>query len=175
MKRRDVSRVLLEITQLVGLPSKVSYAVARTRPQLIKAQSEIQAREKTRFDDVATPYAEGIQALALQHAKRDPDGQPIVAPDRSGYILSDSSTYNAAVKAYGEANADAKAAFEVQNQAFVDWLDEDLVIHRWGSDIALLDEAVDPATREKRALSTNEVILLCELVDFDPPAASPAA
>lgn len=168
MKRIEIASNLLRVATLVGLPYKISYAVSRTRPQLVKAQDETEKSRKAWYTDKAQKYIDGAQAIARDHAKVGLDGQPAMNVDRTGFIINDLKAFDVAIKAFDDENEEGQVAFKVEDQALADYLREEVVIHRWAADLNLLGEAVNPETGLPRSLSTQEVILLNELIDFDP-------
>lgn len=163
MKNREIELNIARLDALTGLPEKISYAYARTRPQLIKGQDEVRSRRKNAYDPKAKAYLDGAQELARLAAKVDADGNPLLTEDRTGFQIADVPKFKEAMKAFDEEHADDKAAFKVQDQALADWLDEDFIVRRWGADFELI-------VARGTLPPTYEIVLLCEVLDFENPS-----
>ena len=163
MKWGEVEVSLFQLDALTGLPEKISYAYARVRPQLIKARDEVRLRRKDAYDEKAKAYIEGAQEIAREHAKHDSEGIPLLTADKTGFQIADLAAFKEAMAVFDEKHAEGKAAFKIQDQALADWLNEDLVIHRWAADFELI-------VARGSMPPTSEIVLLCEVLDFEPPS-----
>lgn len=133
MIRAEVAGALALLDAAKDRPQKLAYALAKGRIQLKRISREIEAHRQDAYTAEVLDYIRGREALGLEHAAKDEAGQPIA--QGTGVKLADPAAYRAALLAYESEHASAKAALEVQDRAFRDWLSEE---------VEIVPHAVDP-------------------------------
>ena len=136
MIRSEVARALELLDSPKDRPAKLAYALAKGRIQLKRISREIaQAREDAYTPEVLA-YIRGREELGREHLAKDDAGNP--TPEGAGLKLQDPAAYRAALLAYDEAHAAAKAALEVQDKAFRDYLGSEVTITPHTVDASLI-------------------------------------
>jgi hypothetical protein len=156
VKRRELSTAFA----LIGSKTysgPLAYALGRMRLRLGKERDEVEHRrkEENAFGEAAQAYLKGRREIVTANASRDEHGQ--LVPDRMGNIqIADAKKFDAEIKAFDEANLDAKAALNTEEKALADWLAEDIAIEQWKGQASWLPETGTP----------EEMAVICELVDI---------
>lgn len=138
MIRAEVTGALAVLDAGKSYPQKLAYALAKGRIQLKCIAREIEAHRADAYTPEVLEYMRGRDALGLEHAAKGEDGNPIA--QGAGFKLSDPAAYRAALTAYDAEHADAKAALEVQDRAFRDWMAEDVEVATHAVDALLVPE-----------------------------------
>lgn len=138
MIRADVAAALAVLDAGKSYPQKLAYALAKGRIQLKRIAREIEAHRADAYTPEVLEYIRGRDGLGMEHAAKDDAGHPIA--QGSGLKLADPAAYRAALTAYEAEHADAKAALDVQERAFRDWLSEEVEISPHAVDALLVPE-----------------------------------
>lgn len=153
MRREDARRLLAVLDGAKVHNSKLAYALARSRAQLKGIVRGIETWQKDAQSDEVTEYLKGREELILEHAKRDDTGNLIA--QGSGVALKDAEAFRKASSQYDVDHAEAKAKHEAQEQAFQDYLAEEVKLERWTVD----------AERLPSEMSVDEAELFLEILD----------
>lgn len=138
MIRAEVAGALAVLDAGKSYPQKLAYALAKGRIQLKRIAREIEAHRADAYTPEVLEFIRGREALGMDHAAKDEAGQPI--QQGNGVKLADPAAYRAALTALEDAYVDAKAALEVQDRAFRDWLSEEVEIVPHAVDALLVPE-----------------------------------
>lgn len=138
MIRGEVGAALAVLDAGKSYPAKLSYALAKGRIQLKRIAREIEAHRQDAYSPDVQAYIRGRDALGVAHAVKDEAGNPI--QHGNSIKLGDPAAFRAALTAYEAEHAAAKAALEVQDRAFRDWLSEEVEIVPHAVDALLVPE-----------------------------------
>jgi len=133
MIRAEVAGALALLDAAKDRPQKLAYALAKGRIQLKRISREIEAHRQDAYTPEVVEFIRGREELAIEHAAKDEAGQPIA--QGGGVKLANPATYRVALLDFELKHASAKAALEVQDRAFRDWLSEE---------VEIVPRAVDP-------------------------------
>ena len=138
MIRAEVAGALGILDAGKSYPQKLAYALAKGRIQLKRIAREIEAHRADAYTPEVLEFIRGREAMGMDHAAKDEAGQPI--QQGNGVKLADPAAYRAALTAYEAEHSEAKAALEVQDRAFRDWLSEEVEIVPHAVDALLVPE-----------------------------------
>lgn len=169
MKRQSIEVIIVMATKK-AIGGRLGYAIARKVPDLRKAAKEVAERAdpKEAYTEAVRSFIEGKNNLIEKHAKKDKSGNPIMV-EPGKYRIEDAGALEAALKEYDEKHRDVKAAFEAQDKALKDYLDEELPFEKWKGQLSWLPgfqkEGEDPI--KDPGLTPEEIEAIMEIVDLE--------
>lgn len=175
MRNHEVGVTLDKLYALSGYPAKVSYGVAKARPALLAIHKEVAAKQAEAYSEGSKTFQEGLVKIERKHATKDGDGKAIMLPNGEFAIPRESlEARDREVKEYRETHAEAAIMFDSETKVVVDFMNADAKIEKYSLPLSLIEtkelvyEEDGKKQFTKAAPPTSEILLLSEVIEFDP-------
>ena len=139
MKKGDLFALNAGLAACGGLKGvKFAYAIAKNT-SIVKKEVDI-IQEAIKPSKEFQTYEEKRIQLAMDHAKKDPKGQPIIADNR--YVIEDQAVFDEAIKNLREENKDVIDGQKKSNEEYEEMLKEEIEIELYKIGQDLLPEDI---------------------------------
>lgn len=172
MRNHEAASLLARLYNLTGYDHKVSYAIARIRPQLRKLEQEGIQRRNDVYSEASKELQKEFDKIHQEFSHKDENGKAKTIRDGSGekYDIANVPAHEAAIARLKESHKDALAFMEGEEKALTDWLNQEAVLDRYKLPLALVEtkELVDEVTKVVNKIKppTSEFLLLSEVIEF---------
>ena len=127
MKKKDISEIYKFLSEEhANFAGGLLFALAKLRLKLAPLAEEVAKRTdpKQAWTETVAKYIEGRDGIIVANAEKNDAGEPI--REGNGIKIVDMPKLIEDLKAYDEANKDAKEALEHQAKALNEWLEEEV-------------------------------------------------